>query len=78
MIEEDVSGMKWLSEKLGDAEVSRLISEEENYDGDHVVFTFKLMNSCVKKSIKSGKRGSMPCEINQSAMCIFAYGLYFR
>jgi hypothetical protein len=42
IIEEDVSGMKWLSEKLGDAEVSRLISEEENYDGDHVVFTFKL------------------------------------
>lgn len=39
--EEDALGMKWLSEKLGDAEVS-LISEEENYDGDHVVFTFNI------------------------------------
>ncbi len=41
IIEDDASGMKWLSEKLGDAEVS-LISEEENYDRDHVVFTFNI------------------------------------
>ena len=41
IIEGDESGMKWLSEKLGDAEVS-IISEEANHCGTNNVITFEI------------------------------------
>lgn len=43
IIEDDVHGMKWLGEKLGDAEIS-VISECVNHCGTHYVITFKVVN----------------------------------
>ena len=43
IIEDNALDMKWLSEKLGDAEVS-VISEGVNHCGTHYVITFKVVN----------------------------------